>query len=113
MRNEIVVGLDDSPSSKVALEWAAQQAKSIGAVLRAVHALGWPYGVESEGFPQLGNAMHLTHEEIEATYRHAITALFDAVSPRPDGVLQFAKGYAGEVLVRPVEIRSSPRSRYA
>jgi nucleotide-binding universal stress UspA family protein len=42
MRNEIVAGLDDSPSGKAALEWAAQQARSTGAVLRAVHALDWP-----------------------------------------------------------------------
>jgi hypothetical protein len=28
MRNEFVVGLDDSPSSKAALNWAAEQARS-------------------------------------------------------------------------------------
>ena len=33
---------DDSPSGKAALDWAAQQARSTGAVLRAVHALDWP-----------------------------------------------------------------------
>ena len=51
MKNEIVVGLDDSPSGKAALDWAAQQARSTGAVLRAVHALDWPYGLSSAGFP--------------------------------------------------------------
>jgi nucleotide-binding universal stress UspA family protein len=42
MRSEIVVGLDDSRSSKAALDWAAEQARSVGAVLRAVHVLDWP-----------------------------------------------------------------------
>jgi hypothetical protein len=51
MRNEIVVGLDDSPSSKVGLQWAAEQAKSTGAVLRAVHALCRPYGFAAADIP--------------------------------------------------------------
>ena len=51
MKNEIVVGLDDSPSGKAALKWAAEHAKSIGAALRAVHALDWPYGLSAAGFP--------------------------------------------------------------
>ena len=42
MRDEIVVGLDDSLSSKAALDWAAEQARSVGAMLRAVHVLDWP-----------------------------------------------------------------------
>ena len=50
MRNEIVVGLDDSPSGKAALDWAAEQATSVGAPLRAVHVLDWPYGLSSIGF---------------------------------------------------------------
>ena len=79
MRNEIVVGLDDSPSSKLALQWAAQYAKSTGAVLRAVHVFS---------------------TELGDTYRQAITAVFEAVSPRPDWVLEFLSGYSGEVLVR-------------
>jgi hypothetical protein len=31
MKNEIVVGLYDSPSGKAALTWAAEQARSTGA----------------------------------------------------------------------------------
>ena len=38
MRHEIVVGLDKSPSGQAALKWAAEQAKSLGTGLRAVHA---------------------------------------------------------------------------
>jgi len=100
MKNEIVVGLDDSPSSKAALDWAAEQARSVGAVLRAVHVLDWPYGLSSAGFPAPANFKKLTREEIEDSYRQTITAVFDAVSPSPDWILQFASGDAGQVLVR-------------
>jgi nucleotide-binding universal stress UspA family protein len=100
MKNEIVVGLDDSPSSKAALDWAAVQARSVGAVLRAVHVLDWPYGLSSAGFPAPANFKKLTREEIEDSYRQAITAVFDAVSPSPDWTLQFASGDAGQILVR-------------
>jgi nucleotide-binding universal stress UspA family protein len=79
MINEIVVGLDDSPSSKLALQWAAHHAKSTDAVLRAVHVFS---------------------TDLEDTYRQAITAVFEAVSPRPNWVLEFLRGYSGEVLVR-------------
>jgi nucleotide-binding universal stress UspA family protein len=51
MRDEIVVGLDDSLSSKAALDWAAEQARSVGAMLRAVHVLDWPW-LSPAGFPR-------------------------------------------------------------
>lgn len=100
MRNEIVAGLDDSPSGKAALDWAAQQARSTGAVLRAVHALDWPYGLSSAGFPSPIDVTNVTREEIQESYRQAITAVFDAASPDPDWIMQFASGDAGPVLVR-------------
>jgi nucleotide-binding universal stress UspA family protein len=100
MKNEIVVGLDDSPSGRAALDWAAEHARGVGAVLRAVHVLDWPYGLSSAGFPAPANFKELTREEIEDSYRRAITAVFDAVSPSPDWILQFASGDAGQVLVR-------------
>jgi nucleotide-binding universal stress UspA family protein len=100
MRNEIVVGLDDSPSSKAALNWAAEQAKSVGAVLRAVHVLDWPYGLSSAGSPAPVDFMDLSREELQNAYRQSITAVFDAISPRPDWILQFASGDTGPVLVR-------------
>ena len=103
MGNEIVVGLDDSPSSKAALSWAAEQAKSVGAVLRAVHVLDWPYGLSSASLPAAVNVKDLSREELQTAYRQAITAVFDAISPRPDWVLQFASGDTGPVLVRQSE----------
>ena len=100
MKNEIVVGLDDSPSGKAALQWAAQQARRTGAVLRAVHALNWPYSASSPGSRHQINPMELTRDEIDDNYRDAITAVFEAVSPSPDWILEFVRGYAGEVLAR-------------
>jgi nucleotide-binding universal stress UspA family protein len=103
MRNEIVVGLDESPSSKAALDWAAEQAKSVGAVLRAVHVLDWPSGLSSAGFPAPVDFMDVRPEELQDPYRQVITAVFDAVSPSPDWILQFASGDAGQVLVQQSE----------
>jgi nucleotide-binding universal stress UspA family protein len=100
MKNEIVVGLDDSPSSKAALSWAAEQAQDVGAELRAVHAVDWPQGLSDAGFPAPADFMNVSREELEDSYRQAITAVFDAVSPHLGWTLQFASGNAGQVLVR-------------
>jgi nucleotide-binding universal stress UspA family protein len=100
MRSQIVVGLDDSPSSKAGLHWAAEQAKSTGAVLRAVHALGRPYGFAAPDIPLTVEPTELTPEEAPDTRRDAITRMFEAVSPHRDWVLEFVSGYAGEILVR-------------
>ncbi len=100
MRDEIVVGLDDSPSSKAALSWAAEQARNVGAVLRAVHVLDWPRALGIAGFPAPSDFMDVSREEVEDSYRQAITALFDVVSPPPDWILQFASGDPGWILVQ-------------
>ena len=44
--NAIVVGLDESSTSRAALAWAANQAVLTGSVLRAIHVLDWPYGLD-------------------------------------------------------------------
>lgn len=96
-RNELVLGLDDSPSGRAALHWAAVEARRTKAVLRAIHALSWPFGAESA---DPGTAVRfLSHDEIDDLYRASITRVFDAVRPRPDWVMQFARGDAGPVLV--------------
>ena len=98
MRHEIVVGLDKSPSGQAALKWAAEQA-SLGTGLRAVHVLDWPYGLSSIGFPAPMNYLDMRREEIEDSYREAIAAVFEAVSPLPNWILQFASGDTGHILV--------------
>jgi nucleotide-binding universal stress UspA family protein len=96
----IVVGLDDSRSSRAALHWAADYARRTGLALRAVHALSWPFGV-TRPWPEDTEAVrHLSFDEVEAIYRASITAVFDEIHPRPDWLIQFARGDAGPVLVR-------------
>jgi nucleotide-binding universal stress UspA family protein len=41
--NRIVVGIDDSPQSREALQWAVREAKLRGAALRVVHTWAFPY----------------------------------------------------------------------
>jgi nucleotide-binding universal stress UspA family protein len=97
-RNEIIIGLDDSPSGLAALRWAAQHALQAGSRLRAIHVLDWPYSFSSatpgvDGTP-------LTMDEIETAYQTNITNVFDKIDPRPGWSLRFLRGDPGPVLVR-------------
>ena len=100
----IVVGLDESPSGRAALQWAAEQARLTGSVLRAIHVLDWPYGLDDADVTASG-ALHriLTHDQIEDLYRGRITRVFDELHPRPDWLMQFAQGEVGPVLVHQAE----------
>jgi nucleotide-binding universal stress UspA family protein len=98
-RTEIVVGLDDAPSAAAALRWAAAEAIRTDSTLRAVHALSWPFGVQPPD-PKIAAAVEpMSHAEVDHVYRASITTMFDAVDPRPDWIIQFARGDAGPVLV--------------
>jgi nucleotide-binding universal stress UspA family protein len=99
-RNEIVVGLDDSPSAKVALRWAAEQAIRRQAVLRAIHVFDWPYGSGDITVDAPRDNASVTLAAARAAYLAGITRVFDEISPRPDWLIQFAKGETGPVLVR-------------
>jgi len=96
----IVVGLDESPSSRAALAWAARHATLTRSVLRGVHVLDWPYGLDDADVVSPGASGRLmTHDQIEALYRGRITRVFDEVDPRPDWLIQFAHGEVARVLV--------------
>ena len=100
----VVVGLDESSSGRAALEWAAGYARLTGRVLRAVHVLDWPYGLdEADVVSGRSTGRILTHDEIEALYRWRITRLFDELRPKPDWLMQFAQGEVGPVLVHQAE----------
>ncbi len=99
-RNEIVVGLDDSPSAKAALRWAAEQAIRRQDVLRAVHVFDWPYGPRDITVDAARKNTNMTFDAAQAAYMAGITEVFDDISPRPDWLIQFATGEPGPVLVR-------------
>jgi nucleotide-binding universal stress UspA family protein len=95
-RNHIIVGLDDSPSGRAALQWAAQHALLAGSVLRAMHVLDWPYSSATPGV----DITPATMDEIESAYRTNITNVFQEIGPRPDWSMEFLRGEPGPVLVR-------------
>jgi nucleotide-binding universal stress UspA family protein len=96
-RNEITVGIDDSPSGRAALRWAAQYALTSGSPLRAIHVLDWPYSVSSAGPEDIPPA---TMDEIESAYRTNITNVFNQIDPRPGCSVELPRGGPGPVLVR-------------
>jgi len=96
-RNEIIVGLDDSPSGEAALRWAARQALLAGMVMRAIHVRDWPYGAGSDYGAEISQQ---SRDEIEGTYRDSITKVFNKISPLPDWRVEFVRGNAGHALVR-------------
>jgi nucleotide-binding universal stress UspA family protein len=100
-RNEIVVGIDDSPAARAALQWAAGQASLTGAALRAVHVLDWPIGLDPSATVQPGTHLQLRDDDVDRAWRRGMARVFcGEVSPRPGWTLQFAQGDIGEVLVR-------------
>lgn len=96
--DEIVVGLDLSPSSALALHWAADQARRTGMRLRAVHALGVPPALASAGIVTYPTAV--LSDRVDAAYREAVSAVWDSVDPEPEWRLQFFGDDVGPLLVR-------------
>ncbi len=96
---EIVVGLDVSPASHAALAWAANQARTTGAELRAVHALLMP----SAMFAAVGTISMPTSgvgaDKAEETYRNAVTAVWEMVQPEQSWRLEFYNAEPSSLLV--------------
>ena len=68
-QQRIVVGLDDTPTARAALRWAARQARLTGATVRAVHVIDWPIGIEAFGSVEVGEDGRLPDEKVSAPYR--------------------------------------------
>lgn len=83
----IVVGLDLSPSSRAALQWAADYARLTGQPVRAVHAMPVPASMASIGV--LGMPAPEPTDSIDEKYRQDIEALFATVDPEPGWRLEF------------------------
>ena len=96
--NEIVVGLDLSSSSALALHWAARQAHLTGLRLRAVHALKFPLALGVAGIVTYPTAV--SDDRVEASYREAVWAVWDTIEPDADWRLQFFGDEPGPALVR-------------
>lgn len=83
----IVVGLDLSPSSRAALEWAADYARLTGQPVLAVHALPVPPSMASVGV--LGVPAPEPYDKVDAGYRQEVEAVFASVDPLPGWRLGF------------------------
>ena len=70
----IVVGLDDTPTARAALRWAANQARLTGATVRAVHVIDWPIGIEAFGSIEVGEDGRLPEEKVSGPYRRGCDA---------------------------------------
>lgn len=96
---DVVVGIDDSPSSQAALDWAAKWARSTGARLRAVHVLNPAASsplVWTTGFPTMAYVPAIpSREDVE----HGMSAAFRAVAPEPDWIVEFRDGPPAPELV--------------
>ncbi len=97
--DEVVVGLDDSPSGIAALNWAATWARRSAGRLRAVHVLGWPMGYAPKDYPAPAER-YLAHRDVDREYRASISGLFDRIDPEPGWDFEFAEGHPGKVLVQ-------------
>jgi nucleotide-binding universal stress UspA family protein len=85
--SRIVVGLDLSPSSRAALQWAAAYARLTGQPVQAVHALPVPASMASVGV--LGMPAPEPADRIDEMYRRDVEDVFAAVDPLPGWRLEF------------------------
>ena len=66
---EVVVGVDDSPSARAALRWAAEYARSTGAVLRGIHVVDWPEAHDMYTYPVVADYIYPDTSQVEDAYR--------------------------------------------
>ena len=98
-RNEIVVGIDDSPESAAALRWAAEQSKASGTPLRLIHT--WQLSAAASAAVISGAAEYLEAASADARAR-ATRWVLDTLGGNAAQVrwtLEVHEGGAGPVLV--------------
>lgn len=98
----IVVGFDDSPSARAALEWGLRELAATGGSLRAVHTL--PLVVDPVRLPLSASVLPssgtlVPASRVDPTWRDRITAAFEEARPGAGASLEFALGEPGPVLV--------------
>jgi nucleotide-binding universal stress UspA family protein len=94
---EIVVGLDMSPSAAVAVQWAADQARRTGMPLRAIHALLIPPELTAAAI--VGSSKRVPDDAVERSYREAVKVVWESVQPERHWQLQFFNADPGPLLV--------------
>jgi len=98
-RDDVVVGIDDSPSAAAALLWAAEHAKAHGLPLRVVHA--WQLSAAASAAFAAGAADYLEAAGADARAR-ATRVVLDVLGGGAAEIrwtLDIAEGGAGPVLV--------------
>jgi nucleotide-binding universal stress UspA family protein len=98
----IVVGVDGSPISKVALRWAISQARLTGATVDAVLAWQYPEGRSGAGWA----AVLVEEPDLDVLAEKELTeAISEAAGPDPDVVINpvVVQGWPAEVLLDAAE----------
>lgn len=99
MSDDIVVGVDESPSGRAALVWAAQRARQTGARLRAIHVLGGAEARELYASPVVTSRVIPDEDVPDPARTRDVRELFAGLDPEPSWTLQFAQGHPGQVMV--------------
>ncbi len=95
----VVVGVDGSPASAMALAWAARYAKAVGATLRAV--LAWHYPAAAGPAP-IGVAPASVTADVERTRHEELDKAIAATlgdSPAIEVERKVAYGHPSQVLI--------------
>jgi nucleotide-binding universal stress UspA family protein len=93
----VIVGVDGSPQSVLALSWACRRAKTCGDVVRAVCT--WSLGASGEDWTSLPGAKSEGQRRAERTLRDAIDAV-RLEQPAADVERLVVEGPAAHVLVK-------------
>jgi nucleotide-binding universal stress UspA family protein len=98
-RNEVVVGIDDSPSAGTALLWAADYARTAGLPLRVVHA--WQLSAAASAVVGAGDAEYFEAAGADARARATrfVLDMLGGSAAEIRWTLDIGEGGAGPVLV--------------
>jgi nucleotide-binding universal stress UspA family protein len=56
--DEIIGGIDDSPSVRAAIRWAAAYIRSTGTALRTIHVVDWPGAQDMYLYPVVADYVY-------------------------------------------------------
>jgi nucleotide-binding universal stress UspA family protein len=96
-KSEIVVGLNQSPSSRAAWSWASAYSRSCGDRLRAVHV--YEHTNSPLALLRAAGGTGRGDSPSREAVRNELEAIFAASGPEPDWQLDFLDGQVGKVLL--------------